>query len=206
MNIKKNITLPAKKREKEKFTFISKYTELIYVLFKKEYKERNEEYKSSKSEFKDFHITQLVHGLDVIVERKKKELFNLNILSKNPKENINLLNQIYSYLMNIMESKEQNLVGIIDRYNFYLIFFFPNIPVIKFMLYNIFRNNFINVMNVFKYEDFCPILVNDNCLNLIAPFFENRESKNLVLLFIYAFLIFKYDFVFQDYYDKILPK
>lgn len=202
----KKISLPTVKKEKDKFSFLSKYIELINSLFKKDLNERITEYKTPKSYLKDYHIIQLVQGLDFFSQQKEKELFTTKTLFVDPKKNNNLLYQVYSHLFNIIQNDEEKLAGLFDKYNFYSIFLFPNIPVVKFMLYNIIRGNFMNVMKVFDYEDFCPRLDNDNCLNFIVLFFENRESENIVLAFIYAFLFFKYEFVFHDYYDKKFSK
>ena len=59
------------------------------------------------------------------------------------------------------------------------------------------KDKFKEVFRTMNSEHFCHALENETCLNLILLF---------KILFIYALLIFKFEFVFSDFEDKIISK
>ena len=185
------ITLPAKRRDKEAFNFVQKYIELIHSLFQLEQKERTELYDTNPGLCNNSNIRQITESLNKLIDKKYEDASGL---AKNEK---NLLNKIKQYLLNIISHQPISLFSQIDKYHFYFIFYTPSICVVKLLLYSILFNKFQDVLNKFSYSDFCPDLENEMCQNLIILFFDNIKNEKRELLFIFALLIFQFQRIFN---------
>ena len=186
------ISLPAKRRDKDAFNFLKKYIELVHSLFQLNQKERTELYDTDPSLGNNYNIYQIIERLNKLIEKKYEDVSELE---KNDK---NLLNKIKQYLLNIISHQPISLFSQIDKYHFYFIYYTPSICVVKLLLYSILFNKFPDVLNKFSYSDFWPDLENEICQNLIILFFENIKNEKRELLFIFALLIFQFHRIFSN--------
>ena len=186
------ISLPAKRRDKDAFNFLKKYIELVHSLFQLNQKERTELYDIDPSLGSNYNICQITERLNKLIEKK---YVDVSELEKNDK---NLLNKIKQYLLNIISHQPVSLFSQIDKYHFYFIFYTPSICIVKLLLFSILFNKFPDVLNKFSYSDFCPDLENEVCQNLIILFFENIKNEKRELLFIFALLIFQFQRIFSN--------
>ncbi len=192
------ITLPVKRRDKDSFNFIKKYTELIHSLFQLNQKERTELYDTKPSLVNNYEICKTIESLNQLVERKYVDVSGLAGDDKN------LLSKVKLYLLNLVSHQPNSLFSQIDKYHFYFILYTPSICVVKLLLFSILRNKFPDILNKFSYCDFCPDLNNEVCQILITLFFDNIKNEKRELLFIFALLIFQFQRIFQDdKYKKI---
>lgn len=94
------------------------------------------------------------------------------------------------------------LVGCLNLYFYYLGFFIESVKSFEFLLFYFLKID--KIFYIFDYNDFCPDMNSNNCLNLIILFFKSVISQDeLELLSMYAFLIFKYKYIFRDFEDNI---
>ena len=175
----KCITIPVKTKEKEPFKFLKQYVDLMFAIFQKKKKERIELYQSNPKMIQDYEIQQLINSLDFMVNKLK-----IKTQLAGMKGQVFLLNVYYLYLSQYISS----------------------INIVKHLFYFMIKDKFKEVFKTMNFDDFCPALENETCLNLILLFFENVVKGNMEILFIYALLIFKFEFVFSDFEDKIISK
>ena len=195
-----SITLPVKKGEKGSYKFLEKYIELVYSLFQLKNDERNKIY-NIPSLNKDYNeISHQIDQLNKLIEKKG------DILSKIKEDKMNLLNVIKSYLFNLISNQPTTLFSKLDKFHFYFILYFPSLSTMKFLLYSIIKNKFMDVLGIFHYQDFCPNFDDETCLNLIILFFDNINTDKRELLFIFALLVFQYEVIFKYRINEKIPK
>jgi len=195
-----SITLPVKKGENYSYKFLEKYIELVYSLFQLKNEERNKLY-NILSLSKDYsEISHQIDQLNKLMEKKG------DILSKIKEDKINQLNEIKSYLFNLISNQPTTLFSKLDKFHFYFILYFPSMSTMKFLLYSIIKNKFMDVLGIFDYQECCPNFDDETCLNLIILFFDNIKTERRELLFIFALLILQYELIFKYRINKKIPK
>ena len=102
---------------------------------------------------------------------------------------------------NYLKIFDNTLAGALNLYFYYLGYFIESVDTFNLLLFYFLRLN--DTLGKFEYKEFCPDLKSSNCLNLIILFFQSVVKKPMEILTIYALLIFKYQYIFQDIDDGI---
>ena len=188
---KSNLSLPVKKREKEGYKYLKNYVELLSLLFKRDKKERNSFYFSEISKCGN-EIVNLCTSLHSFT-KKKDTLFKTNQFKAFVQ--ISFFHYFYD--------RSETLYGSLTFYFYCLGFIIQKVDTLKLLLFYFLKERFPALFEPFDYNEFCPDLNSNNCLNLIKLYIENIEENknNFELFFIYAFLIFNYKHIFQ-FYEK----
>ena len=190
-----SLSLPTQKSEKESFKYLKTFVNVLYILFKKDEKERHKLYQNeitSKELGND--IVNLIQSLKTISDMKKLGAFEgANLVDLNIRANYNFCNYL--------KSMDNTLAGALNLYFYYLGYLIKSVDTFNFLLYYFLEIN--DVLRKFEYKDFCPDLKSSNCLNLIILFFESIVKEQMEMLTIYALLILKYKYIFQGIDDDI---
>jgi len=182
------------KKNKQSFKYVKNFIEIIYLIFRKEKTQRKLLYlKEVKQQEIGNEIFMLLSKLNKIIKKR-----NIHFDKKKLSEQIDFI------LFNLFQEFNNTLSGSLTFYFYSLKYILlPKINTNKLVLYYFLKKKYPIILDKFDYDDFCPNLTNNNCLNLIKLFFKNIANNNREILFIYAFLIFKYEFIFRDYINDI---
>ena len=190
-----SLSLPTRKKEKESFQYLKAYVDTLDILFKKKEKERHKLYLSEiSSKALGNDLFNLMQNLKTFSNRKNLGNFEYS--------NLVDLNVSVNYVIcNYLKSMDNTLAGALNLYFYYLGYFIKSVDTFNYILYYFLQLN--DVLRKLEYNDFCPDLKSSNCLNLILLFFESVVKESMEMLTIYAFLIFKYKYIFQGINDGI---
>ena len=180
------------KTNKAGIQYLKNFVNIIYLLFQKNEKERNDLY------YKGISVKEIGAGIYDSFQNLKKLVMKEKVSQFNLKELKGQTNFLFANYLNTMS----NFVsGSLNLYFFYLGFFIQSISSFNFMLFYFLRLS--DLFKTFEFKDFCPDLNSNNCLNLIHLLFKNIEKKSIEILSIYSLLIFKYKSIFYNIKDNI---
>ena len=193
---KKTLTLPTTKKDKNSFQYLESFVKTLGILFEKSEKERHNLYQSEiTSKSLGMELYNSIQNLQTFVIKKK-------LGDSGSKEFASIKEKVNTLFCRYLKTMENTLYGRLNLYFYYLRFFIESVKSFEFMLFYFLKID--KAFDQFEYEDFCPDLNSDNCLNLIILFFKSVISKeDLELLSIYALLIFKYKYIFKGIEDNI---
>ena len=192
---KTSMSLPTRKKEKESFQYLKTYVNALDILFKKDENERHKLY-LSKITPKELGIDlfNLIQNLKTF--SKRKNLGNFDIASL-----VDLKVSVNYVFCNYLKIFDNTLAGALNLYFYYLGYFIESVDTFNLLLFYFLRLN--DALGKFEYKEFCPDLKSSNCLNLIILFFQSVVKKPMEILTVYALLIIKYQYIFQDIDDGI---
>ena len=186
----KTLSLPIKKRDKDSFQYLKNFIGILDILFKMDESKRHKLYQCEiLSETIGYDLFNSFKNLNTLVNKKKIN-FNMNNLSE----------EVKFIFTNYIKRINNNVLGSLNLYFYYIGFFIESIDSFKFILYHFLK--LTDVFEPFEYKDFCPDLKSNNCLNLIILFFKNIREP-LETLVVYALLIFKYQYIFRGIEENI---
>jgi len=192
---KTSLSLPARKKEKESFQYLKTYVNALDILFKKDENERHGLY-LSKISTKELGIDLFNLMQNLKTFSKRKNLGNFYYASL-----VDLKISVNFVFCNYLKTFDNTLSGALNLYYYYLGYLIESVDTFNFLLFNFLQLN--DVLGKFEYKDFCPDWKSSNCLNLILLFFESVVKDPMEILTVYALLIFKYEYIFQDIDDGI---
>ena len=192
---KTSLSLPARKKEKESFQYLKTYVSALDILFKKDENERHGLY-LSKISTKELGIDLFNLMQNLKTFSKRKNLGNFYYASL-----VDLKISVNFVFCNYLKNFDNTLSGALNLYYYYLGYLIESVDTFNFLLFNFLQLN--DVLGKFEYKDFCPDWKSSNCLNLILLFFESVVKDPMEILTVYALLIFKYEYIFQDIDDGI---
>ena len=192
---KTSLSLPARKKEKESFQYLKTYVSALDILFKKDENERHGLY-LSKISTKELGIDLFNLMQNLKTFSKRKNLGNFYYASL-----VDLKISVNFVFCNYLKTFDNTLSGALNLYYYYLGYLIESVDTFNFLLFNFLQLN--DVLGKFEYKDFCPDWKSSNCLNLILLFFESVVKDPMEILTVYALLIFKYEYIFQDIDDGI---
>ena len=192
---KTSLSLPARKKEKESFQYLKTYVNALDILFKKDENERHGLY-LSKISTKELGIDLFNLMQNLKTFSKRKNLGNFYYASI-----VDLKISVNFVFCNYLKTFDNTLSGALNLYYYYLGYLIESVDTFNFLLFNFLQLN--DVLGKFEYKDFCPDWKSSNCLNLILLFFESVVKDPMEILTVYALLIFKYEYIFQDIDDGI---
>ena len=187
-----NFTLPKRKKEKNSYLYLKDYIEILFILFQKDKNEREALYKANNSCFGD-NFSILFKNLKSLIEKKNTIILNINNLKDKT------LFIMYKYFYKL----PKNFPIYITLYYFSIYFFIPKIKTPKLLLYNLLKENFSEIFDGLDYKEFFPDFDNNNCLNLIQLYFLYYKDRKFEILPIYAYLIFRYKYIFVSHEKEI---
>ena len=187
-----NFTLPKRKKEKNSYLYLKDYIEILFILFQKDKNEREALYKANNSCFGD-NFSILFKNLKSLIEKKNTIILNINNLKDKT------LFIMYKYFYKL----SKNFPIYITLYYFSIYFFIPKIKTPKLLLYNLLKENFSEIFDGLDYKEFFPDFDNNNCLNLIQLYFLYYKDRKFEILPIYAYLIFRYKYIFVSHEKEI---
>ena len=192
---KTSMSLPTRKKEKESFQYLKTYVNALDILFKKDENERHKLYLSKiTSKELGIDLFNLMQNLKTFSERKKLGKFDIASL-------VDLKVSANYVFCNYLKNFDNTLGGALNLYFYYLGYFIESVDTFNLLLFYFLRLN--DALGKFEYKEFCPDLKSSNCLNLIILFFQSVVKKPMEILTVYALLIFKYQYIFQDIDDGI---
>lgn len=187
-----SLSLPVKKKDKEPFQYLKNFVNILFLLFKENEIERSRLYKSEISpKVLGNDLFNKVQNLSTLISRKKMSGYDSG----------NLYEKVNCIFCKNLKDLSNTLEGCLNLYFYYLQLFIKSVKPFRLLLYY-----FLPVNELFKnfdYSDFCPDLNSNNCLNLIILFLKNIANKQMEILSIYSFLIFRYQCVFKNIEDNI---
>ena len=192
---KTSMSLPTRKKEKESFQYLKTYVNALDILFKKDENERHKLYLSKiTSKELGIDLFNLIQNLKTFSERKKLGNFDIACL-------VDLKVSANYVFCNYLKNFDNTLGGALNLYFYYLGYFIESVDTFNLLLFYFLRLN--DALGKFEYKEFCPDLKSSNCLNLIILFFQSVVKKPMEILTVYALLIIKYQYIFQDIDDGI---
>ena len=180
-----------KKKDKIAYKYLKNYIEILYILFKRDKNERDAFYKTEKSNFSN-ELANLFSSL-ILFRKRKAILFDPN----------NLNDRVYIFFYSYFFGLSNTLSGSLTFFFYCLGLMIPKTNTLKLLLYYFFKGQFPEFFKKFDFEEFCPDLEKNNCLNLIMLYIANVSNNNLEILFIYSLLISKYKYIFRSYEKDI---
>ena len=189
-----NISSINKNKEKNAYKYLKNYIQILSVLFKKDKTEREALYQDKESNLGN-ELSNLFSSLKLFRKR-------MNILFNPDKLNDKVFIFFYTYFLGLTKT----LSGSLTFFFYCLGFMIPKLNTLKLLLYNFLKEQFPAFLKKFDFKEFCPDLQNNNCLNLILLYVENIAKNNLEILFIYALLISKYEYIFRSFEKDIDAK
>ena len=188
------LSMPINKKDKKSLKYLKNFVRIIYSLLKEKEDKKNEIYKKELSKDgigNELYI--LVENLKTLVEKEK--------ISFDLKEINGSVDFVFSNYLESINKEYNNIISFLNLYFFYLKFFIKSINSFKLILYYFLQ--ITERLKKFKYVEFCPDMESVNCMNLILLFFKNISSASLEELSIYAFVIFKYEYIFRNIDNKV---
>ena len=193
---KGTLKLPTTKKDKKSFQYLEAFVNVLAILFEKNEEERHKLYLSKvTSKELGIYLYNSIQNLKTIANRKK-------LGDSESKEFTSLNEKVNTVFCQYLKTMDNTLIGCLNLYFYYLGFFIESVKSFEFMLFYFLKID--KAFDRFEYKDFCPDLNSANCLNLIILFFKSVISNDsLELLSVYAFVIFKYKYIFRGIEDNI---